>query len=73
LFICFSVDMPILPPVAEPVPFEEIAAVLADAASRVPGGPPSMVTASGRQLADALAAAGFRVVRQPVSDAQLTL
>jgi hypothetical protein len=65
--------MPLLPPLPDPVPFEEVAAVLARAASRVPGGPPVMVTASGRHLAAALEAAGFQVVRAPASGRQLSL
>jgi hypothetical protein len=55
------------------VPFEEVAEVLADAATLVSGGPPALVTASGRQLAAALESAGFRVVRAVSSGVQLTL
>ena len=65
--------MPILPPLPEPVPFDEVAEVLAAAASRVPGGPPAMVTAGGRHLAAALAQAGFQGVRQAAAGPQLTL
>ena len=65
--------MPLLPPIPEPVPFDEVAAVLAHAASRVSGGPPALVSASGRHLAAALDAAGFRVVREPAPGAQFTL
>jgi len=65
--------MPLLPPATEPVPFDEIAEVLARAASRAPGGPPALIDASGRQLAEALDAAGFRVVRDAAPSAQLTL
>ncbi len=65
--------MALLPPMPDPVPFEEVAAVLARAASRVRGGPPSMVTASGHQLAAALEQAGFRVVRDAAPGRQLTL
>ena len=65
--------MPIFSHVPEPVPFDEIAAVLADAACRVPGGPPAHITASARHLAAALELAGFRVVRDVAPDAQLTL
>jgi hypothetical protein len=65
--------MPLLDPAPEPVPFEEVAEVLSAAASRVGGGPPSMVVATGAQLASALAAAGFRVVRDAEPGAQLTL
>jgi hypothetical protein len=64
--------MPLPPPVPEPVPFDEVANVLAEAASRVRGGPPALVGASGRHLAAALDAAGFQVVRAAPS-AQLTL
>jgi hypothetical protein len=55
------------------VPFDEVANVLADAAARVSGGPPALVTATGRQLAAALETAGFRVVRDPAPGAQLSL
>ena len=65
--------MPLLPPRPAPVPFEEVADVLARAASNVPGGPPLLVTASGRHLAAALEAAGFTVVRTGRTGAQLTL
>ena len=65
---------PLLPPVsAEPVPFDEVAAVLAAAAARVPGGPPALIGASSRRLAAALEQAGFQVVRRGAPDAQLTL
>jgi hypothetical protein len=65
--------MPLLPPATEPLPFEEIAALLARAASRVPGGPPALIDASGRHLAEALGAEGWRVVRDAAPGAQLTL
>jgi hypothetical protein len=65
--------MNLLDPVPDPVPFEEVATVLARAAARVRGGPPAMVTASGHQLAAALEQAGFRVVRAPAPGPQLTL
>ncbi len=65
--------MPLVEPLPDPVPFDEVAAVLAQAASRVPGGPPVMVAASGRHLAAALEAAGFRVVRAPAPGRQLSL
>jgi hypothetical protein len=65
--------MPLLDPRPEPVPLEEVAAVLAHAAARVPGGPPAMITASGRQLAAALQDAGYRVVRDQAPTRQLTL
>jgi hypothetical protein len=65
--------VPLLEPLPDPVPFDEVAAVLADAAARVSGGPPALVTASGKQLAAALANAGFRVVREAALGDQLTL
>ncbi len=65
--------MPLLPPATEPVPFDELAEVLSRAASRVPGGPPALIDASGRQLAEALDAEGWRVVRDAPPGAQLTL
>ena len=65
--------MLLVPPLPDPVPFDEVAEVLADAAARVSGGPPALVTASGRQLAAALETAGFRVVRDTAPDGQLTL
>lgn len=65
--------MPLLPPVPEPVPFDEVAEVLAQAARLVPGGPPAMISAGGRHLAAALDAAGFRVVRYRPGGAQLSL
>lgn len=64
--------MPLLQPLPEPVTFEEVAAVLDDAAVRARGGPPCVINAAGWHLAAALDAAGFRVVRAPVSGAQLT-
>jgi len=64
--------MPLLDPAPDDVPFEEVAAVLADAACRVTGGPPAIVAASGRQLAAALETAGLRVVRH-APGRQLTL
>jgi hypothetical protein len=73
LFSCLHAPMPLLDPLPDPVPFEEVAAVLARAATRVGGGPPAMVTASGHHLAAALEAAGFRVVRQEAPGPQLTL
>ncbi len=65
--------MPLFDPVADPVPLEEVAAVLAQAAARVTGGPPAMIAATGGQLGAALAAAGFRVVRDAAPGEQLTL
>ena len=73
MFSCLAVDMPILPAIPEPVPFDEVAAVLATAAGRVRGGPPALIEASSRQLAAALEAAGFRVVREAAPSRQLTL
>ena len=65
--------MPLLEPFPETVPFDEVAAVLASAAARVSGGPPALVTASGRHIAAALEAAGYSVVRRTGAGAQLTL
>ena len=65
--------MAILSPVPEPVPLEEVAAVLAAAASRVRGGPPALIDVNSRLLAAALEAAGFRVVRNAEPTRQLTL
>jgi hypothetical protein len=65
--------MALFDPLPEQVPFEDVAEVLARAAATVTGGPASVVSASGRQLAAALEAAGFRVVRQPEPGPQLTL
>jgi hypothetical protein len=65
--------MPLVQPIPDPIPFDDVAAVLADAVRRVPGGPPTLVTASGRQLAAALEDAGFRVMRSAAQGEQLTL
>ena len=65
--------MPLLLCAPDRVLFDEVAAVLADAAARLPGGQPALVTASGRQLAAALETAGFRVVRDAAPCGQLTL
>jgi len=65
--------MQLVSPTPETVPLDEVALVLAEAATRIAGGPPAMIAASGAQLAVALAQAGFRVVRDPVVDAQLLL
>lgn len=65
--------MELLPLIPEKVPFDEVAEVLADAAKRVMGGPPALVTASGGQLAAALETAGFRVARDAAPNRQLTL
>jgi hypothetical protein len=65
--------MTLLPPLPQPVPFDDVATVLAEAASRVPGGPPALVTASGKHLAAALEAAGFLVVREAGTHLQLSL
>ena len=51
--------MTLLPGLPEAVPFEEVAEVLAAAASRVQGGPPALIGASSRHLAAALELAGF--------------
>ncbi len=58
----------------EPVPFAEVADVLAEAARRASGGGPLyIVLAQGRDLATALELAGFIVMRRPVLRPQLTL
>jgi hypothetical protein len=57
----------------ETMPFEEIAEVLSRGASRVPGGPPALIDPSVRQLAAALDAAGFKVMRDAAPGPQLTL
>lgn len=72
MFSCLASPMPILPPVPEPVSFEEVAAVLDAAAMSVRGGPPRSICPAGLHLAAALDAAGFRVVREP-DGRQLTL
>ena len=64
--------MPLLAQVYETVAFEEVAAVLDEAAVRARGGPPNSIPALGLHLAAALAAAGFRIVRAP-DPRQLTL
>ncbi len=65
--------MTLLPPEPEPVSFEDLAAVLAQAILRLPGGPPCATAATGRYLAACLHAAGWRVVRDAASARQLTL
>ena len=65
--------VPIIIPAPEPVPFEEVAAVLDEAAMHARGGPPYMIPAAGWHLAAALNAAGFHVVRAPADLRQLTL
>ena len=65
--------MKLLQPISESVTFEEVAAVLDEAAMRARGGPPCLIPAAGWHLAAALDAAGFRVIRATVSGAQLTL
>jgi hypothetical protein len=72
MFVCLPGVMPLLQPLHDPVPFEKVAAVLAEAASRVRGGPPALIGASSRQLAAALEAGGFEVVRRDPGP-QLTL
>jgi hypothetical protein len=57
----------------EPVPFDEVAAVLSSAAARASGGPAGIICANGRQLAAALEDAGFRVIRANPLGPQLTL
>lgn len=65
--------MSVLPPVPDPVPFDEVAAVLSSAAARASGGPAGIICANGRQLAAALEDAGFRVIRANPLGPQLTL
>lgn len=65
--------MPLLQPLPEVVPFQEVVDVLAAAVARVPGGPPAHLTVSARQLAGALDQAGFEVVRKCPPGRQLTL
>jgi hypothetical protein len=57
--------MSLLPPACEPVPFDEVAAVLERAVTRLPGGPAVLIGASSRHLAAALHAAGYLIVRNP--------
>ena len=64
--------MAMLPPLPEPVAFEEVAAILDEAALQARGGPPYVTGAAGRHLALALNAAGFHVVRAPADARQLT-
>ena len=65
--------MPLLPPLPEPVAFEEVAAILDEAVFHTRGGPPYVIGAAGWHLASALNAAGFHVVRVPADARQLTL
>ena len=63
--------MSLLPPLPAPVTFEEVAAILDEAATLTRGGPPYVIGAAGWHLAAALDAAGFRVVRAPTDARQL--
>jgi hypothetical protein len=65
--------LPFLPAEPEPVSFEEVARVLAEAITRTGGGLAGVIPASGRHLASALDAAGFQVMRKAETNAQLTL
>ncbi len=65
--------MPLLPPIPEPVAFEEVAAILDEAVLQARGGPPCVTGAAGWHLASALNAAGLHVVRAPTDARQLTL
>ncbi len=65
--------MSLLPPQPESVTFEEVAAILDEAAMQARGGPPYLIPAAGWHLASALNAAGFWVVRAPPDSRQLTL
>ena len=64
--------MSLLPSLPESVPFEEVAAVLNQAAMNARGGPPCLIPFAGWHLANALGVAGFQVVRAPAGP-QLTL
>ena len=55
--------MRLFPLLHEPVPFEVVAAVSDNATLRLRGGPMAAVRISGRHLAAALEAAGYRVDR----------
>ena len=63
MFPAYRPLMPLVTPLPQPVPFDEVASVLDDAARHARGGPMAAVSISGRQLAAALEAAGLRVVR----------
>ncbi len=65
--------MPLFSPLPEPVAFEEVAAILDEAALQARGGSPYVTGAAGWHLASALNAAGFHVVRAPTDARQLTL
>ena len=65
--------MSITCPAPDPVTFEEVAAILDEAALQAHGGPPRLIPAAGYHLATALSAAGFHVVRAPADARQLTL
>lgn len=54
--------MPLLPIPPQPVPFDEVAAALEAAVLRARGGPMAAVMVSGRALAAALEAEGWRVI-----------
>ena len=73
MFRSLSCAMPLLQPLPDPVPFEEVAAILDEAAMQTRGGPPCSIPAAGYHLASALGAAGFHVVRAPAQARQLTL
>ncbi len=64
--------MPLLQPLPEPVSFEEVAAILDEAALQARGGPPYVSGAAGWHLANALSLAGYHVVRAPTDARQLT-
>lgn len=65
--------MPLLQHLPEPVTFEEVAAILDEAAMQARGGPPYLIPAVGWHLASALNVAGVWVVRAPSDSRQLTL
>ena len=71
--LCHLGVMLLLPLIPEPVPFDEVAEVLAEATRRVSGGPPAMIGASGRHLRRPWTLPGCAVVRDVPPGAQLTL
>jgi hypothetical protein len=64
--------MSLVLPVPAAAPFDDAEPVPANAASRISDDLPALATASGRQLAVALEAAGFYVMRNPAPGEQFT-
>jgi hypothetical protein len=60
-------------PAPEPVPLDEVAAVLTEAITRASGGPGRVIPAQGAHLAAALHQAGFMIVRHAEPRRQLNL